>query len=81
MEKKSLLTIIIEFLFGTKYYANIINTRGVIRYEICCFIFRSRKSAMEHKQRLESGLSYKYIQTITFRSRKNYPESDFRNGI
>ena len=36
---------IIAFLFGRKYYANIIVTKGVVKQEICSYIFSSREAA------------------------------------
>lgn len=73
MQEKSVLSIIIDFIFGQKYYANIINTRGVDKYELCCYIFHSRAAADLHRQDLDSTASYTYIETISFRSRKHYP--------
>ncbi|MEG1644017.1 MAG: hypothetical protein RR293_07740 [Bacteroidales bacterium] len=64
---------IIAFLLGRKYYANIINTRGTNKCEITSFIFYSRAEAAEHKKTIESTISFLYIETISFRSRRNYP--------
>ena len=40
---------IIAFLFGRKYYANIIATKGVVKQEICSYIFSSREAADKHR--------------------------------
>lgn len=61
---------IIAFLFGRKYYANIVATRGVSKQEICSFIFSTRQAAERHRQELDSTLSYRYVETVSFRSRK-----------
>lgn len=65
---------IIAFLFGRKYYANIINTRGTFKCEICSFIFPTKEAAEKHRQELEDTLSYRYLETISFRSRRDYIE-------
>lgn len=59
-------------IFGYKYYANIINTRGTDRCEICCFIFRNKEEAEAHRTRLSTTASFLYIETVSFRSRKKY---------
>lgn len=63
---------IVAMLIGHKYYANIINTRGTDKLEICSFIFRSRAEAEEHRRTLETTRSFLYVETVTFRSRKEY---------
>lgn len=61
---------IIAFLFGRKYYANIIATRGVAKQEICSYIFATSEAAERHRLEIESTLSFSYVETISFRSRK-----------
>ena len=63
---------IIAFLFGRKYYANIVGTKGTAEMQLCSFIFRSKEDANRHRDTLMTTLSYKYIETISFRSRKEY---------
>lgn len=70
--EQTLLTKIIDFIFGRKYYATIINTRGTGKCEICCFIHHSRAEAEKHKQELQNNMSFLYVETISFRSRKDY---------
>ena len=65
---------IIAFLFGRKYYANIIATNGVAKQEISSFIFASREAANRHRQEIETTLSFRYIETVSFRSRKVAPD-------
>jgi len=69
---KTVLNAIIEHIFGHKYYANIINTRGTEKCEIACFIFHSKEEAAEHCRRLQTTLSYMFIETVSFRSRIEY---------
>ena len=63
---------VIAFLFGRKYYANIIATRGTTKQEICSYIFATRQDANQHKRDIEITLSFQFIETISFRSRRNY---------
>ena len=66
----TVLTEIIAFIFGRKYYANVINTNGIAKQEICSYIFTSRQEAERHRQEIETTLSYRFVETISFRSRK-----------
>ncbi len=68
----NLLNRILDHIFGRKYYANIINTRGTSRCEISCFIFRTREEAMEHKLSLDKTRSFMFVETVSFRSHKRY---------
>lgn len=68
----TILSEIIAFLFGRKYYANIINTKGTKRCEISSYIFLSKKDARRHRKDLENNLTYKDIETVSFRSRIDY---------
>lgn len=61
---------ILAFLFGRKYYANIIATKGVAKQEICSYIFATREAADRHRAEIETTLSFRYIETVSFRSRK-----------
>jgi hypothetical protein len=73
--EETLLTKIIDFLFGKKYYANIINTRGTDKCEITGPIFRTKAAAMEHKENnVDTTWTYLYIETVSFRSRKEYKQ-------
>lgn len=71
-QTKTTLIAIIEFLLGKKYYANIINTRGTDRCDISSIIFTTREAAEEHKRDLSTTMSYQWIETVSFRSRKDY---------
>lgn len=63
---------IIAFLLGRKYYANIVGTKGIEKKEICSYIFRTKQEAEKHRDELSTTLSFNYIETISFRSRKEY---------
>ncbi len=66
---------IIAFILGRKYYANIIATKGTTRQEICSYIFATRQAAERHKRDIETTLSFQFIETISFRSRRVYLDS------
>lgn len=70
----TVLTEIAAFLFGRKYYANIVNTRGTTKNEICSYIFRSKAAAYRHRDTLMTTRSFQYIETVSFRSRHEYDE-------
>ena len=72
----TLLTEIIAFLFGRKYYANIIFTRGTDNCDLSSFIFRTRREADLHRLALNNNRSYGYIETVSFRSRRQYGSSN-----
>lgn len=70
--KESVLQAIIAFVFGHKYYANIVNTRGTDKCELTSFIFRTKEEAEKHRRQVESTMSFAYVETVSFRSRKEY---------
>lgn len=66
----TILKEIIATLFGRKYYVNIIATKGVAKQEACSYIFASRDAAERHRREIENTLSFRFVETISFRSRK-----------
>lgn len=72
MQQTTILKEIIALILGRKYYANIIHTRGTKKCEISCFIFLSKDDAIAHRHSLDDNLSYKFVETISFRSRRDY---------
>ena len=70
--KESVLQAIIAFVFGHKYYANIVNTRGTDKCELTSFIYRTKEEAEKHRRQVESTMSFAYVETVSFRSRKEY---------
>ena len=63
---------IIAFLFGRKYYANIVATKGTDKTELCSYIFSCKEEANNHRDGLQTTLSFIFIETVSFRSRKEY---------
>lgn len=61
---------IVAFIFGRKYYANIIATKGVAKQEMCSYIFTTRAAADKHRREIDTTLSFIFIETVSFRSRK-----------
>ncbi|MBR5835199.1 MAG: hypothetical protein IKY66_03450 [Bacteroidales bacterium] len=76
MKKKTLLEIIIDFLFGHKYYANVIHVKGTTTRELSCFIFYTKEQAQEHRVTLDETRSFGFVETVSFRSREDYSESN-----
>ena len=72
--EQTLITKIIDFLFGKKYYANIINTRGTNVCQITSFIHCTKADAEAHKRTIQAGMSFIHIETISFRSRVDYQQ-------
>ncbi len=63
---------IVAFILGRKYYANIIATKGTARTEICATIFRTKEEAEQHKDEIAGTMSFLHVETVSFRSRKEY---------
>ncbi|MBD5314656.1 MAG: hypothetical protein HDS08_00565 [Bacteroides sp.] len=78
IQTTTVLTEILALILGRKYYANIIHTRGTNKCEVSSFIFRNKQEADDHRNALESNLSYKFVETVSFRSRREY--SNIRNA-
>lgn len=72
MEEKTIISSIIDYVLGQKYYANIINTKGSEKFEVCSFIFKSKGEAERHRKEIASTLSFSFVETISFRSRNDY---------
>lgn len=68
----TVFTEIIAFLFGRKYYANIVATRGTTKQELCSYIFLTKEAADSHRLQLDTTRSFRFVETISFRSRHNY---------
>lgn len=74
-QSATILSSIIDFLLGKKYYVNIIATRGTSKVEMSSFIFNSRDNAERHKTQIASTASFQWVETVSFRSRNDYPDS------
>ena len=70
--KTTVLKEILAFIFGRKYYANVLNINGTSKMELSCFIFRTKEEALKQKADLLFNRSYKVVETISFRSRRVY---------
>lgn len=69
MQEKTILSSIIDFIFGRKYYATIFNTRGTTRCELNSYIFSSKEEAEQHKIRIESTAPvYFWAELETYRA-------------
>lgn len=77
--KKSLFELITEFVLGRKYYVNIIVTEGTDRYEATSYIFDTKAGAEGHRDRIGRTLSFRYVETVSFRSRNVYPHITLSN--
>lgn len=73
IQTTTVLTEIAAFLFGRKYYANIL--RETLKDGddyLSSYIFRSREAAKAHRNSLAANMSYKFVETVSFRSRHEY---------
>ena len=52
---------IMAFLFGRKYYANIVATKGTTKQEICSYIFATKEAANRHRLEIETTLSFRFV--------------------
>jgi hypothetical protein len=71
---------IFAFIFGRKYYANIVRTRGVLKDEMCSYIFSSPEEARAHRDVIENETdSFRFVATISFRSRRDLVVASYTN--
>lgn len=61
-------------IFGRRYYANIILVIGTDRFEICNRIFPDKKQAKYHRETIERTASYKWVATVSFRSKAAFTD-------
>lgn len=66
---------IVDFILGNKYYCNLVNVKGSDEIEMSSYIFRTKERALLHKQRIQSTRTFQYVETVSFRSRENYPDN------
>lgn len=67
----TLLSLILDHLFGRRYWINIVYHVGTRRCEVASFIFSSPEEAHAHKIRLQDNQSFRFIQTRSFRSKED----------
>lgn len=77
-QTKTVLSAIVEFILGKKYYANIINSAGTGKCEISSFIFDNRQDADKHRQEINATRSYQWVETISFRSRNEFESASIK---
>ena len=70
--KETVFQAILAHMFGHKYYVNIVNTRGTDICETTSFIHRTKEAALKHRREIEATRTYLWIETVSFRSRKDY---------
>jgi hypothetical protein len=70
--QKSILSNVIDHIFGRKYYLNVVNVLGTAECEVCCYIFTTKQEADEHRRDLRDNRTLKFVETISFRSRLSY---------
>lgn len=68
----TILKEIIAFILGRKYYANIVATKGTAQMQLCSYIFPTREEARRHRDGLAATLSFQFVETVSFRSRRDY---------
>ncbi len=79
---ETVLQRIVAFVFGHKYYANIIRTKGVGgTVDLTSFIHPTRADAMRHRRDIEQTVSYAFVETISFRSRETYVKTFSPDGL
>jgi len=70
--KESVITLIANHLLGRKYWVNIVNWRGTGRLEMTSKIHATAEAALQHRHDIESTASFVWVETVTFRSHKDY---------
>lgn len=70
--KESIIQRAVSIVLGHKYYCNIVNVLGTDTHEMTSYIFSQKADAEAHRRRINSTLSFEYVETISFRSRKVY---------
>lgn len=66
----SLLHLIIDHLFGHKYFVNVYNRRGTSQICVSSNIYYTRAAALS--EAAQPNASFLYIETVAFRSRYPY---------
>jgi hypothetical protein len=72
MGMKRCIKLMVNRIFGRKYYAVVVGERGSNRYDLTSSIHHTREEAENHRLRIEQTRSYIYVETICFRSRLQY---------
>lgn len=67
-----LLHLIIDHIFGHKYYVNIVNVKGTDKLEATLYIHPTLEAARQHAKNIEDTRSFIFVETVSFRSHKKY---------
>lgn len=79
---ETVLQRIIAFIFGHKYYANIIQIKGLGgAVELTSFIHPTKADAERHIRDIQETASYSFVETVSFRSRETYAKVFSQDGI
>ena len=63
---------IIEVILGKKYYVCVLNQVGTPKYHVNSVMFRTKEEVKAYRDGLMNNRSYQYIETVSFRSHKDY---------
>lgn len=67
---RMVLNEILNHLFGKKYYAVVVTTRGTTKQDLCGYIFADKESAKKHRQNLElCNRTFAPVDIVSFRSK------------
>lgn len=78
---ETVLQRIVAFIFGHKYYANIVQVKGLGgSVELTSFIHPTREDAEKHIRDILETVSYAYVETVSFRSRETYAKVVSQDG-
>ena len=58
---------------------NIVATKGTTKQEICSYIFATKEAANRHRLEIETTLSFRFVETVSFRSRRIYFDSSVKS--
>ena len=69
-------------IFKTKktYYINIVNTKGTNFCQATSHIFKTKQEAEKHKEELIFNASFQFIETIKFKTKRNYDNEETKNN-
>lgn len=72
----TLIETILEFLWGRKYYVNVFHRTGSNAVSVSSLFFSTKEEAISHRERNETNMTYRFVETISFRSRNLYVPGD-----
>lgn len=72
----TLIETILEFVFGRKYYMNIFHRIGTNAVSASSLFFGTKEEAINHREKNETNITYRFVETVSFRSRNLYVPGD-----